>query len=553
MPDDVARLTVDERSRILASLKARLAPEIYRAWCSSLQFERTSEEAICILAPNPFYRDWLEKLLKTPLEESLLELWGRVHQVSVRVDAVAAAPTATPHRPETTSPPLPPDLNVSPEGAAVRPSSPGKDGSAAQGGPRSSEWRDRSKVRGKGTPDRQEGSAPARRLAGGESGGASGLSYAEANFTRLPFSLVNDKQIRIAKEILIDVTLRSASSGMARKRWRVTPGGSGMPGPFDHGVFRAIERYALDTTIRRGVPLQGPVFFHLKTIIEMLGLYYNSKNIRFISNAFDRLQELSIEDVDFMRRAGGRSGDSKDPAGKKRGRGSRGKIHLVDRIKAAGEMVRDGASVAVSGTYAVTFGREYEDSVNNGYVRPLDWDLWLGLARPISRRLVEILDMDFYGLRHGPHVAYDYSEICQLVPLKPQRFLSLARVVLDAAHEELVAKKYLTYQWDTENRKFWRVLYKPGPRWFGFQEQLGHRVQVTAQARDLALELEEPKRAAFYQQILDRVKPDYLNEALQDLRASVQTGRAPENKAAWFLGALKTILSEKGINLFPLV
>ncbi|HLY76001.1 MAG TPA: hypothetical protein VKU80_17925, partial [Planctomycetota bacterium] len=254
------------------------------------------------------------------------------------------------------------------------------------------------------------------------------------------------------------MTLKSPK-GLHRKLWRVTPGKSGMPGPFDHGVFRALERHALDSTIRRGLPLNGPVFFHLRTIIEMLGLYYGSRNIKFVSNAFDRLQEVSFEEVDFIRRANPKAGKARAGRPLGRGTGSRAKMHLVDRIRAAGDMIRNGNSVAVSGTYGVTFGKEYEDSVNARYLRPLDWELWSGLTRPIARRLVEILDMDFYGLRNGPHVAYEHAELCGLLPAKPQRFLSKARECLDAAHDELTAFGYMTYEWEAKPGRPWRILY----------------------------------------------------------------------------------------------
>lgn len=508
-----------ERTCVLSILKGLVGAEIFKAWCQSLEWA-VGPDSVRVFVPNPFYLTWLEGTLKAPLNEAFSLVAGRPLKVVFEVRAAskpAPESAAAPRRAvlDSFEAPKQPEIVDIPSLEEDAPDAP------------QPAWED---------PPRATSRA----------------GYAEANFTRLPFALVNDKEIKKAKEILIDRTVRSPA-GLQRRLWRATPGTSGMPGPFDHSVFRAIERLALDSTIRRGLPLKGPVFFHLKTIIEMLGLYYCSKNIRFISNAFDRLQELSIEDMEFLRRARPRTGGSS--GGKKggRGRGTRGKIHLVDRIKAAGDMIRDGASVAVAGTYAVTFGREYEDSVNDHYVRPLDWDLWVELKRPVSRRLVELLDMDFYGLRNGPHVAYEYSELCGLLPCKIQRFLSLAKNVLNPAHEELAQAGYLRYDWETTSHGQWRLLYNPGPRWYAFQNDLGHGIEVTKTAKDLAIELGEPKRARFYQQVLNRVDPAYVNEALQDLRAVVREERAPENKAAWFLGALKGILDGKGLTLFPAV
>lgn len=506
-----------ERTSVLSILKGLVGAETFKAWCQSLEWE-IAPDSVRVFVPNPFYLTWLEGTLKGPLSEAFSLVADRPLKVLFEVRASA--------KPASESAAHPKRLRLAP-------------------------LESRKQLENEEIPSPEvDASDKPQRTWEDPPRATSRAGYAEANFTRLPFALVNDKEIKKAKEILIDRMVRSPG-GLQRRLWRATPGTSGMPGPFDHSVFRAIERIALDSTIRRGLPLKGPVFFHLKTIIEMLGLYYCSKNIRFISNAFDRLQELSIEEMEFLRRARPRAQGSS--GGKKggRGRGARGKIHLVDRIKAAGEMVPDGRSMAVAGTYAVTFGREYEDSVNDHYVRPLDWDLWVELQRPVARRLVELLDMDFYGLRNGPHVAYEYSELCGLLPCKIQRFLSLAKNVLDPAHEELAQAGYLRYEWETASNGRWRILYNPGPRWYAFQNDLGHGIEVTQTAKDLAMELGEPKRARFYQQVLNRVDPAYVNEALQDLRAAVREERAPENKAAWFLGALKGILEGKGLSLFP--
>lgn len=514
MPPDGSALQENENLRFLALLRERLSPEVFSTWCKALRFERPQAGILRVLAPNTYYRDWLEKAMRAPIEDAFATVQGKGAKVFFEVRESRpgmgeAGPAAK-------------------AGAREEAAAPGRRWiervNAAESTPET------------GTSSAQAPPKPARQA-------LSRLGYAEANFTRLPFALVNDKEIRTAKEIVIDVTMRSPA-GLERRVWRVTSGKSGMPGPFDHGVFRALERHALDNTIRRGLPLKGPVYFHLKTITEMLGLYYNNTNIKFISNAFDRLQELSIEDVNFLRRAKAKG---------RKARGTRGKIHLVDQILAAGEMIRDNSSVAVSGTYAVTFGAEYEASVNARYVRPLDWELWSELSRPTGRRLVEILDMDFYGLRNGPHVAYEYSELCRLIPVRSQKFLSKARDNLDPAHEELVSRGYLTYEWETKQGRLWRILYKPGPRYWAFQRDLGHGITIGKVAQDLAAELGEPSRGAFYQQIVDRTTPDYINEALQDLRASVRENHGPENKAAWFLGALKAILAAKGLDLFPLI
>lgn len=492
---------------VLDKLRERLKPDYYEAWCRNLKIERQGETAFRISVPNPFYRDFLERGLGEALGLVLAELGIANPTVKFIVDASAAVEPA-PVRPTLKS--VPSAKNP----AGIPPM----------------------------TAPRLELPPPVRRFEIDDKPailssppGTSPIGYAEGNFARLPFSLVSDKGIKTAREILIDQTVRS-KEGSLQRVWRVTPGASGMPGPFDHSVFRALEKYALDTTIRKGLPLQNPIFFHLKTLIEILKLYYNSKNVGCVSQALKRLQEISIDDLGLYQQKN------------ERRKGVTRKMHLLETVKAAGEVTTGGA---VSGTHAVYFSQEYVDSVNARYVRPLDWELWLSLDRPIARRLVEVLDTDFYGLKNGPHVAYGYAELCQLIPVKPQKFLSMAMKVLDRAHQELEEKKYLKCRWDLSSKGFPRVLYIPGERWFGFQQALGHAGSPSDEAKNLARELGEADRASFYQQILNRA-PDYVNEALKDLRALALAGRTPANPAAWFIGSLKQILSEKGKDLFPL-
>jgi hypothetical protein len=109
----------------------------------------------------------------------------------------------------------------------------------------------------------------------------------------------------------------------------------------------------------------------------------------------------------------------------------------------------------------------------------------------------------------------------------------------------------LKWTWDAADKKFARILYAPGKRWMSFQHRLGHRREVSADAKQLAQELGEGGRARFYQQILDGVDPECVNEAVKDLRALAATRRMPDNRAAWFLGALKQILERRGEALFP--
>src|SRR5204862_1889589 len=84
-------ITVLEQEKILTYLEARLEPRIYDIWCRQLTFETLGENAVRVPTANPYYRDWLEKLIRKPLEDAFQNLFGRVPDIVFQVTGAAAA------------------------------------------------------------------------------------------------------------------------------------------------------------------------------------------------------------------------------------------------------------------------------------------------------------------------------------------------------------------------------------------------------------------------------------------------------------------------------
>jgi chromosomal replication initiator protein len=80
-------LTSQDKEKILSFLESRLDPKVYDTWCRSLEFEPTGENAYRVPTANPFYRDWLEKLLRKPLEDAFTNLLGRAPDLVFQVNA----------------------------------------------------------------------------------------------------------------------------------------------------------------------------------------------------------------------------------------------------------------------------------------------------------------------------------------------------------------------------------------------------------------------------------------------------------------------------------
>ena len=69
-------MSVQETIRTI--LEERLDRKVYDTWCQSLELNEAGENLWHIPAPNPFYRDWLERELRRPLEEAFQQVFGQI-------------------------------------------------------------------------------------------------------------------------------------------------------------------------------------------------------------------------------------------------------------------------------------------------------------------------------------------------------------------------------------------------------------------------------------------------------------------------------------------
>ncbi len=93
-------ITVSVREEILSYLEKRLKPNVYETWCRKLEFSEIDGNSVQIPVPNIFYRDWLERELRAPLEEAFGRLFGRVPTLVFKVvDSGTFAPTRVESKP----------------------------------------------------------------------------------------------------------------------------------------------------------------------------------------------------------------------------------------------------------------------------------------------------------------------------------------------------------------------------------------------------------------------------------------------------------------------
>ena len=89
------------------------------------------------------------------------------------------------------------------------------------------------------------------------------------------------------------------------------------------------------------------------------------------------------------------------------------------------------------------------------------------LKSKIASRLYEILGVKFYGLRNKKqdYIHYRYSKLCQLLPVTPHEYISLAKQQLDPGNNELRDTGFISkYDWSENGNKSWLIYYWPGER-----------------------------------------------------------------------------------------
>ncbi|HLF91938.1 MAG TPA: chromosomal replication initiator protein DnaA [Planctomycetota bacterium] len=111
-------ITTQEQEKILTFLESKLEAKVYDTWCRQLTFETVGENAVRVPTANPFYRDWLEKLLRKPLEDAFQSLFGRCPEIVFQVSDSAPVAFSTPMAPAPValpaSPPPEPEFVFNP-------------------------------------------------------------------------------------------------------------------------------------------------------------------------------------------------------------------------------------------------------------------------------------------------------------------------------------------------------------------------------------------------------------------------------------------------------
>ncbi|MEM3713600.1 MAG: hypothetical protein QXF82_01495 [Nitrososphaeria archaeon] len=386
---------------------------------------------------------------------------------------------------------------------------------------------------------------------------------------KYPFNLLSNNRL----DELLEEAARRKKSHIAceiimpdgtKRIWQVNPSIQfGYTRPFDKKVFMTVLKLVSDG----GLP--PPMLWELgslRRVCQTMGLEDCGKNKRLIKESLIRISQTTIyAEVFYLK--------DRNDFWKERPESIGGSFTLWNVIW-RGERLPNGE---IADSIYLIFNIPFIWSLQAYYVCPLDYEYWLSLP-PLAQRLYELTGRRFYGLETSEYARYSYEDLCQLLPIQPQKHLSDAKRILDRAHKVLKETEWFArVQWITKkgayNRGQWEILYYPGERareeiaqakerlakfqYWSLSTQGDAQAQVVEQARIeyLVNEIEkitgDTHSRLTYVKIVKALPEDILWRFLSELKADYLHGplKVRESLAAVFMHKVKRYCQEHNLDV----
>jgi hypothetical protein len=281
---------------------------------------------------------------------------------------------------------------------------------------------------------------------------ASPYVRSEVNFLRYPFFVLTTRDIH-----KIDRIEYQEERDDSAVHWKVSRNiDHTIPGPFDKRVYRAIEEI-IDKLPRPVSPLVR--VGSLNQLCNVMALSRAGKDQK-VAGIYKRMVKQSLKRISLT---GVESENAFfDKAHRRWVPRFEGAFNLFN-VFFRGQLLPDGEE---ADAIYLHLNPLYVASLNTYYVKPLDYDYMRSLRTPLTQRLYEVLGLRFRGLKDSRYTRYDYHQLCQILPITPQRSLKDAKKVLHPHHTKLQKTGYLAkVEWHaSQSKQPWEVLYWPGPK-----------------------------------------------------------------------------------------
>ena len=276
------------------------------------------------------------------------------------------------------------------------------------------------------------------------------LIKSEVNLVKYPFYTLDKNRFQRIKYEIFEIKDKET----IRRSWEVAPEiKMGLPTIFDMKVFRVIEMFIYRSLSKNKGKIINPLKIGSRyKLCGILGIEKKGGNYKLIKNAIERLSLTGFITKNMFYSKG---------ENKHLGEAS---FHLFDRVW-RGEELRSGE---IADSNYIYISPLYKMSIENHYIKLLDFTYIKSLNSGIATRLYEILGIKFFGIRNKKidFIKYSYEKLCDLLPLKEQKYLSDIKRQLIPALKELKETKFLEkYNLKKKGNKVFIKFY-PGVKYF---------------------------------------------------------------------------------------
>jgi len=271
----------------------------------------------------------------------------------------------------------------------------------------------------------------------------------EVNLLVFPFFVLERKNKKLETEYK-DIVKRGNQK--IEIIWNVSANPKyGYPGLFDREVHKTIEQIITEILKKDNI-IKNPIRFSVYDLCKrMLISTSGGKNYRKVKEALERIRMTGIKSEGAFYHKGKKQWISSV-------------FGLYDGIIFKGEQLEDGT---IAETNLLYLNDIYLQNLNSFYIKPIDFNYFQSLKSKIASRLYEILGVKFYGLKNKRQnfICYKYSKLCQLLPVTPHEYISLAKQQLNPGNNELRDTGFISkYDWSENGDKDWLIYYWPGER-----------------------------------------------------------------------------------------
>lgn len=274
------------------------------------------------------------------------------------------------------------------------------------------------------------------------------LIRAEANLLRLPLFALQTKGLRSLDGIECrgTITRDGQTHTFTLRATRNTA--TLYPGPLARAAHLAFLSIATDQSL----PLANPIAWTWRDLCRRMEIVYSGQAVRDLKKAIRSTALLGIRSEYAIYAK----------AERQLLRTQEEYLHLYERVTFVGAELPDGR---LADRNYLWFADWYLQNLNALFTAPLDYGLWRHLNKrsPIASRLYEFLLLNFYG--GAPLLRINYPNLAQFLPVRPERFLSLAKVQMDPALTLLRSLGIIAEaKWGSSKGGVIQLIFHPGQR-----------------------------------------------------------------------------------------